>query len=143
MLQPMQSNQAPVASETGFFNRRWRALVFHLEKRSLERQLESVLRAAAGHESNAMPAGAHEYELLCTEADSLCSSFANRWNLDIENLKARIPGLSKLESLSTSRAPMSYAKLISCGVVAIPIASFLLGTVAGLMSLGFRLVGGH
>jgi len=143
MLQPMQSNYAPVASETGFLNRRWRAIVFHLEKRSLERKLESVLRGAAGHESNSMPAGAHEYQLLRTEADSLCSKFASRWNLDIDNLKARIPGLSKLENLSTPRAAMNYAKLTCFGIVAIPIVSFLAGTVAGLVRLGFHLVGGH
>jgi hypothetical protein len=100
MVQLMQSNNAPVASETGFLNRRWRAIVFHLEKRSLERKLESVLRAAAGHESNSMPTGAHEYRLLCNEASSLCTDFAKRWNLDLESLKARIPGLSKLEPVS-------------------------------------------
>jgi hypothetical protein len=139
----MQSSNTPVVNETGFLNQRWRAIVFHLEKRSLERKLESVLRAAAGHESNQMPAGAHEYQLLCTEADSLCSKFASRWNLDIDNLKARIPGLSKLENLSTPRAAMNYAKLTCFGIVAIPIISFLTGTVAGLVRLGFHLVGGH
>jgi len=143
MSQLMQPSSAPVASETGFLNRRWRAIVFYLEKRSLERTLETVLRAAAGHESNSMPAGAHEYQLLCTEADALCSKFASRWNLDIANLKARIPGLSKLESLSTPRAAMNYAKLTCFGVVAIPLVCFLVGTVAGLVSLGFHLVGGR
>ena len=97
MSQLMQPSSAPVASETGFLNRRWRAIVFYLEKRSLERTLETVLRAAAGHESNSMPAGAHEYQLLCTEADALCSKFASRWNLDIANLKARIaPGVLRV-----------------------------------------------
>ena len=143
MLQLMQSSNAPVASETGFLNRRWRAIVFHLEKRSLERKLESVLRAAAGHESNQMPTGAHEYRLLCNEAGSLCTDFARRWNLDLESLKARIPGLSKLENLSTPRAAMNHAMLTCFGIVAIPLISFLLGTVAGLVSLGFHLVGGH
>jgi len=143
MLQPMQSNHAPASSETGIFNRRWRAIVFHLEKRSLECRLESVLRAAVGHETNSTPQGAREYQLLCAEADSLCSAFAHRWNLDLENLKARIPGLSKLESLSTPRAAMNYAKLTCCGIVAIPVVSFLTGTVAGLVRLGFHLVGGH
>ena len=71
-----------------------------------------------------MPAGAHEYRLLCNEASSLCTDFARRWNLDIDNLKARIPGLSKLESLSTPRAAMNYAKLACFGVVAIPLVSF-------------------
>jgi len=143
MLQLMQSNNRPVSSETGFFNRRWRAFVFYLEKHSLERKLESVLRAAAGHESNSMPAGAHEYQLLRTEADSLCATFADRWNLDIESLKARIPGLSKLEALSTPKAALNYAKLACGAMVSIPVVSFLLGTVAGLIRLGFHLVGGH
>ena len=143
MFQLMQSSNAPRASETGFLNRRWRVIVFHLEKRSLERKLESVLRAAAGHESNQTPAGAHEYQLLCTEAIALCSEFASRWNLDIATLKARIPGLSKLESLSAPRAAMNHAKLACFGLVAIPLVCFLMGTVAGLVSLGFHLVGGR
>jgi hypothetical protein len=143
MLQLMQSDNAPVASETGFLNRRWRVIVFHLEKRSLERKLETVLRAAAGHESNQMPAGAHEYQLLRDEADSLTRAFAARWDLDTDSLRAKIPGLSKLEGLSTPRATMNYAKLTYFGVVAIPLVCFLMGTVAGLVSLGFHLVGGR
>jgi hypothetical protein len=143
MLQLMQSTENSSPTQGEILNAKWRTIRYVFAKRSLESQLATILRAAAGHEANQMPAGAHEYQLLCTEADSLCSTFAKRWNLDIENLKARVPGLSKLESLSRPKAALNYARVISFALVAIPLTSFLLGTVAGLMSLGFRLVGGH
>jgi hypothetical protein len=143
MLQLMQSNKAPVASETGLLNRKWREIRFSLEKRSLERKLESILNASGGHESNSLPVGAPEYKLLSNEADSLVEGFAARWSLDTDSLRAKIPGLSKLEGLSTRSAPMNYAKLTGLGVVAIPLVCFLVGTVAGLVSLGFHLVGGR
>lgn len=144
MLQLMQSTENSSATQGGILNAKWRTIRYVFAKRSFESQLTAILRAAAGHESNQVPSGAHEYQLLCTEADSLCSTFANRWNLDIENLKARIPALSRLESLSTPRAALNYARLSCFGVVAIPLVSFLLGTVAGLVRLGFHLVaGGH
>jgi len=144
MLQLMQSSENSSSREDGILNSRWRALRFIFAKRSFESQLATILRAASGHESNQVPSGAHEYQLLCTEADSLCTTFANRWSLDIENLKVRIPGLSKLESLSTPREAMNYARLTCFGVVGLPLVCFLMGTMAGLVRLGLHLVaGGH
>lgn len=144
MLQLTQSTENSSAPQGGILNAKWRTIRYVFAKRSFESQLAALLGAAAGHEANQVPSGAPEYQLLCTEADSLCSTFANRWNLDIENLKARIPGLSKLESLSTPRAALNYARLTCFGVVAIPLVSFLLGTVAGFVRLGFHVVaGGH
>lgn len=144
MLQLTQSSENPSSRADGILTSRWRALRFVFAKRSFESQLATILRAAAGHEANQVPAGAHEYQLLSTEADSLCSTFATKWNLDIENLKVRIPALLKLNSLSMPRAALNHARLTCFGVVAIPLVSFLLGTVAGLMRLGFHLVaGGH
>ena len=138
-----QSTNNPASSETGFLKRKWREIVFHLEKRSLERKLETVLGAAAGHEGNSLPPGDHHYQLLSNEADSLCTEFANRWGLDSEVLKARIAGLAKLERLSIPPQTMNYARLACLGVVAIPVLCFLLGAVAGLVSVGFHLVGGR
>lgn len=143
MLQLMQSNQNSSARQGGILNAKWRTIRYVFAKRSFESQLATIFRAAAGHEANQVAAGTHEYQLLSTEADSLCSTFATTWNLDIENLKVRIPALLKLKRLSMPRAALNNAWLISFGLVAVPFTAFLLGTVAGLMSLGFRLVGGH
>ena len=118
-------------------------ILFFFYKRAFESKLESILSSAAGHEGNSLPPGDHHYQLLSAEAESLCKEFANRWGLDIELLKARIAGLSKLERLSVPPQGMNHARLACFGMVAIPVLCFLLGAVAGLIHLGFHLVGGR
>jgi hypothetical protein len=142
MLQLMQSDN-PVSCETGILNRKWKALRFIFAKRSFESQLETILTAAAGHESNSLPVGDYQYEVLCAEADSLCTEFADCWGLDLDLLRARIPGLSKLEGLSTPRATINYPRLASFGLVAIPVLLFLMGVAAGLVNVGFHMIGGR
>ena len=63
----------PVSNETGlsFLNQKWKSIRFLFDKRAFESKLEGILRAAAGHEGNSLPAGDYEYELLSTEADSI------------------------------------------------------------------------
>ena len=90
-----------------------------------------------------MPAGDYEYELLNTEADSICIDFADRWGLDADLLKAQIPGLAKLEGLAIPPPTRNYARLASFGIVAIPLALFLMGAMAGLVNVGFHLIGGR
>ena len=143
MSEITQSTNAPVSIETGFLNRKWKSIRFFFAKRAFESKLEGILRAAAGHEGNSVPAGNPEYQLLSAEADSLCTEFAHRWGLDIDLLKARIAGLAKLERLSVPPQTVNYAKLACFGIVAIPLALFLIGAMAGLVSVGFHLVGGH
>ena len=143
MLETTQSTNVPASMETGFLNRKWKLILFFFAKRTFESRLEGILRAAAGHEGNSLPPGAHHYQLLSTEGDSLCTEFANRWGLDIDLLKARISGLAKLERLSIPPQTMNYARLACFGMVAIPLALFLVGAMAGLVSVGFHLVGGR
>jgi len=143
MSEITQSTNAPVSMEAGFLNRQWKSILFFFAKRAFESKLEGILRAAAGHEGNSLPAGNPQYQLLSTEADSLCTEFANRWGLDIDLLKARIAGLAKLERLSVPPQTMNYARLACFGIVAIPLALFLIGAMAGLVSVGFHLVGGR
>jgi len=132
----------PVSMETGFLKRKWKWILFFFEKRAFESKLEGILRAAAGHEGNSLPAGEHQYQLLSVEADSLCTEFADRWGLDVDLLRARIPGLAKLAGLSVPPPMKNYARLCF-GVIAIPLALFLIGAMAGLVSVGFHLVGGR
>lgn len=143
MLLWTQSAHSPVSSETGIINRRWEAICFCLEKHSFEKKLQSILSAAAGHESNSLPVGAYEYQVLSDEANSLCEKFANEWSLDIDSLRAKIPALSKLDALSTSKQMMNYHTLAWLGVVGIPLVLFIVGALAGLVSLGFHTVGGR
>jgi hypothetical protein len=126
----------PVSIETGFLNRKWKSIRFFFEKRAFESQLERILRAAAGHEGNSLPPGEHQYALLNGEADSLCTEFADRWGLDPDLLRARIPGLAKLAGLSVPPPTKNYARLACFGMVAIPLALFLIGAMAGLFSVG-------
>jgi hypothetical protein len=131
----------PVSIETGFLNRKWKSILFFFAKRTFESKLEGILRAAAGHEGNSLPAGEYQYKLLSTEADSLCTEFADRWELDVDLLRARIPGLAKLDGLSAPPPTKNYARLAGFGMIAVPLALFLIGAMAGLVSVGFHLVG--
>jgi len=143
MLLWTQSAKSPVSKETGIINRRWQAICFCLEKHSLEQKLGSIFSAVAAHESNALPVGAHEYQVLSDEANSLCEAFANEWNQDLDGLRAKIPGLSKLDSLSTPKQLVGYRTFVWFGVFGLPLALFIIGALAGLVSLGYRLTGGR
>jgi hypothetical protein len=142
MLQVTQSN-TPASNEVGFLNRKWKLILLFFAKHSFESDLEGILSAAAGHEGNSLPEGNQQYQLLSTEADSLCTEFANRWGLDIELLKARIAGLAKLKRLSIRPQTISYGRLACLALIAIPALCFLIGTVGGLISVGFHFVGGR
>ena len=143
MSEVTQFNRAPASSWAGFLNRKWKLLRFFLAKRAFESKLEGILGAAAGHEGNSLPAGHSQYQLLNTEAGSLCKEFAKRWDLDIELLKARIAGIAKVERLSVPTRTMNHAVLACFCLVAIPVFSFFMGAIAGLVNVGFHAVGGR
>jgi hypothetical protein len=143
MSELSQFTNNPVASGAGVLNRKWKSIRFFFEKRAFESKLERILRAAAGHEGCSLPAGDSRYQLLSAEANSICKEFADRWGLDIDLLEARIAGLAKLERLSVPPQAMNHARLACFGIVAIPLFFFLMGAVAGLVNLGFHLVGGR
>jgi hypothetical protein len=143
MSELTQFTNNPVASETGVLNRKWKSIRFFFEKRAFESKLEGILRAAAGHEGNSLPAGDSRYQLLSAEANSICKQFADRWGLDIDLLEARIGGLARLERLSVPPQSMNYARLACFAIVIVPLLCFLMGAVAGLVNLGFHLVGGR
>lgn len=143
MSESTPSTNASASSEAGFLKRKWKLMLFFFERRAFESKLEVILRAAAGHEGNSLPPGDRHYQVLSTEGDSLCREFAARWGLDVDFVRARIPGLAKLAGLSVPPPMKNYAGLACLGIVAIPLALFLTGAMAGLVSLGFRLVGGR
>ena len=143
MLEITQSSSTPASMEVGRLNQTWKRFTFFFHKRSFLRQIESLLNAAAGHEGNGLPSGNHQYQVLNARADELCEQFVERWDLDIDLLKARIPGLTKLAGMAVPPPTRNNARLAWLGMFALPLALFLLGIMAGLVSLGFHLVGGR
>jgi hypothetical protein len=60
----------------------YKALQLSIERRSFERKLESIVRAALAHQSGGLSAGNRQYKLLTTQANSICVDFTSRWNID-------------------------------------------------------------
>jgi hypothetical protein len=143
MLEITHSTQTPVSKESGLFNSNWKKVLFFFHKRVFLSKVEDILSAVAGHESNSLPAGDYQYQVLSARADALCTEFAERWDLDQDLLRARIPGLAKLAGLSMPPTTKNYARLAWLVVIATPLTLFLLGVLAGLISVGFHLVGGR
>jgi len=142
MLLWTQSANSPVSKETGIINRRWQAICFCLEKHSLEQKLGSIFSAATAHEANSLPMGAHEYVVLSQEANSLCKQFASEWSVDLDSLRARTPGLLRLDALATPKQLLNYSRFAWFGVFGVPVVLFIIGALAGSVSLGFHLTGG-
>jgi len=144
MFEITQSSSTPASMEAGPLNSRWKRILFLVYyKRAFLSKLEGILNAAAGHESNSLPSGNYQYQVLSARAESLCTEFAERWGLDVDLLRARIPGLTKLAGLSIPPPMKNYVRLACFGMITIPLALFLLGIMAGLVSVGFHLVGGR
>jgi hypothetical protein len=143
MLEITRFVNIPATRVAGLFNSNRKTILFFFHQRAFESKIEGILSAAAGHETNSLPAGSYQYRVLSAHADSLCTEFADRWDLDRDLLRARIPGLAKLAGLSVQPPPKNNARLAFIGMIAVPLALFLLGVMAGLVSVGFHLVGGR
>ena len=142
MLEITRFVNIPATRVAGLFNSNRKRILFFFHKRFFEAKIEGILRAAAGHESNSLPAGNYQYQVLNASADSLCSEFADRWDLEQDLLRARIPGLAKLAGLSVQPPPKNNARLAWLGMIGLLLLPFLLGVLVGLANLGFRIVAG-
>ena len=136
------SLQRSTSVPTAKIQAKWKLFQLAWEKRSLESKLATVLRSAQGHESNGIRTGDRQYILLMAQAEGMCAKFADRWQIDPDLLKAHIPGLCKLRTLAqpTIERPISRIALVL--VIGTPLLFFLMGTLSGLVSVGFHLVGG-
>ena len=119
---------------------KYKAVQLSMERRSFEHQLESIVRNALAHQSAGLSAGHHQYKLLTSQADSLCSGFASRWNIDPNLLDAQIPAIRKLKTLADPAPKPKPAVLVSLGVVGAVALFFLMGVLAGLSSVGYHLI---
>jgi len=122
---------------------KYKSIQLSIERRSFERKLESIVRAALAHQSGGLPAGNRQYKLLEQQADSTCAKFAHRWNITPDLLDAQIPAIRKLKSLADPPPKPTPAVLVSLGIAAAMALFFLMGVLAGLTSVGYHLIGGH
>lgn len=122
---------------------KYKAVQLSIERRSFEGKLERIVRTALAHQSVGLPAGHPQYKLLQQQADSTCTTFANRWNIDPNLLDAQIPAIGKLKSLADPTPKPEPAILVSLGAGGAVVLFFLAGVLAGLTSVGYHLIGGR
>jgi hypothetical protein len=122
---------------------RCKAVQLSLERRSFERKLETIVRAANAHHSCGRSPGAAQFKLLRKCADDLSASFAQRWDISPELLEAQIPAITKLRSLADPPPKPNLSPRVVLGIVAAAATFFLLGVLRGLASVGYHLVGGR
>jgi hypothetical protein len=120
-----------------------KAIQLSIERRTFERKLETIVRAANAHHSCGRSPGTIHFKLLRTCADELCANFAQRWNIPPELLEAQIPAITKLKSLADPPPKPNPAPLVGLGIVAAAATFLLLGALGGLASVGYHLVGGR
>lgn len=122
---------------------KYKAVQLSIERRSFERRLESIVRAALTHQSSGLAAGARQYKLLEQQAESTCAKFAHRWDITPDLLDAQIPAISKLKSLADPPPKAEPTILVSLGLVGAVAFFFLMGVLAGLTNVGYHLIGGR
>ena len=143
MSQPERTRVSAWIRLRSFAVGKYKAVQLSIERRSFERKLESIVRAALAHQSSGLSAGNHQYKLLTQQADSTCASFSHRWNITPDLLEAQIPAIRKLKSLADPSPKPEPGVLASLGVAAAVALFFLLGVLAGFASIGFHLIGGR
>ena len=122
---------------------KYKVVQLSIERRSFEGKLEKIVRTALAHQSVGLPAGYPQYKLLTQQANSICAEFASRWNIDPNLLDAQIPAIRKLKSLADPPSRPEPAVLVSLGVGGVVVLFFLAGILAGLISVGYHLIGGR
>ena len=144
---PLQSSEGTGVSARvswlAFVAAKRKAIQLSIERRSFERKLETIVRAANAHHSCGRPPGAIQFKLLQKCADELCANLAQRWDIPPELLEAQIPAITKLQSLADPPTKPNPAPMVGLGIVAAAVTFLLLGVLGGLVSVGYHLVGGR
>lgn len=122
---------------------RCKAVQLSVERRSFERKLETIVRAANAHHSCGRSPGAAQFKLLRKCADELCADFAQGWDISPELLEAQFPAITKLKCLADPLPKPNPSPRVVLGIVAAAATFFLLGVLSGLASVGYHLVGGR
>ena len=144
---PLQSSQGTCVSTPAIWlalaAAKCKAIQLSIERRTFERKLETIVRAANAHHSCGRSPGALQFKLLRKCADDLCSHFAQRWDISPELLEAQIPAITKLKSLADPPPKPEPVVLVSLGLAGAVALFFLMGVLAGLASVGYHLIGGR
>ena len=143
MSQPERTRVSRWARLWSFASGKYKAVQLSIERRSFERKLESIVRVALAHQSVGLSAGHPQYKLLREQANTLCSEFTSRWNIDPNLLDAQIPAIRKLKSLANPSPKPEPVILVFLGVFGAMALFFLMGALAGLTSVGYHLIGGR
>jgi len=114
----------------------------HLERRRLESRLASLLEAARFHQSQHTPAGSRVYRLLNTTLQSKLSEYCQKWQVAPDQLRAELPAICMLEQLAEPQPKPERSLIVFVSVIGSFVLAFVLGVVAGLVRLGYHLLGG-
>ena len=100
-IQPSQGTGVSArVSWLAFATAKCKAIQLSIERRSFERKLETIVRAANAHHSCGGRQG--QSSSNCSESAPMncVHNFAQRWNISPELLEAQIPAIRKLKSLA-------------------------------------------
>ena len=143
MSQPERTRVSRWTRLRSFAVVKYKAVQLSIERRSFESKLEKIVRNALAHQSVGLPAGHPQYKLLTRQANSICSEFTSRWNIDPNLLDAQIPAIRKLKSLADPARKPEPVVLVSLGVAGSVALFFVIGVLTGLASVGYHLIGGR
>jgi hypothetical protein len=143
MTQPERTHVPAWTRLRSFAVGKYKAVQLSIERRSFERKLETIVRAANAHYSCGRPPGASQFKLLRKCADELCANLAQRWDISPKLLEAQIPAIMKLRSLADPPPKPGPTVLVTLGVAGAVALFFLMGVLSGLASVGYHLIGGR
>jgi hypothetical protein len=143
MSQPERTRVSRWARLRSFAVGKYKGVQLSIERRSFERKLERIVRAALANQSVGLGAGHPQFKLLQQQADSTCANFAHRWNITPDLLEAQIPAIRKLKLFADPALKPEPAILVSLGMAGVVALFFLVGILAGLTSVGYHLIGGR
>ncbi len=143
MTQPERTRVPAWTRLRSFAVGKCKAVQLSIERRSFERKLEMIVRAADAHHSCGRSPGAVQFKLLRKCADDLCAKLARRWDIPPELLEAQIPAITKLKALADPPPKPGPTVLVTLGVAGAVTLFFLIGVLAGLASVGYHLIGGR
>jgi hypothetical protein len=121
---------------------RFAGLRRRIAKRLLENELASIIRTAAGHKRNRVPAGAPQYRSLWHIADQKVDSYCVAYQANRAEIEAQIPALKELCDLAQMpNAPKKAIKIaggLVTGVVVLTLSGFAAGIIQWLFHLGMN-----
>ena len=136
------THESPLVRLCSMGQTKLRSAQQHLERRRLESRLASLVEAARGHQAQNVPAGAEVYRLLEAALLSILSEHCERWEVQPDQLQAELPAIGMLRQLAKPQHKPPRSLTVVLYLIGSLAAAFALGLVAGLVRLGYHLLGG-